>query len=47
MPQTTSITLKPLQEFNCGLDGSRKALQLAAIASEHSLPYSLYGQHGG
>jgi transcription-repair coupling factor (superfamily II helicase) len=39
MPQTTSITLKPgFKNLISGLDGSRKALQLLAIASEHSLP---------
>ena len=39
MPQTTSITLKPgFKNLISGLDGSRKALQLLDIASEHTLP---------
>jgi len=39
MPQTTPLTLKPgFKNLINGLDGSRKALQLLATASEYNLP---------
>ena len=39
MSETVSITLKPgFKNVISGLDGSRKALQLLAIASQHKQP---------